>query len=345
MSLEVKEGELLILLGPSGCGKTTTLRLVAGFLQPSGGEILIDGKLVGSPMRMVPPNLRNLAMVFQNYALWPHKTVFDNVAYGLRIRKTSKKEIKEKVERTLEIMRLKEYQKRFPQELSGGQQQRISLARAIVIEPSILLFDEPLSNLDAKLREEMRFELKDLQRRLGITSLYVTHDQEEALSIGDRIVVMNQGKIEQIGAPEEIYRKSSSKFVVSFVGLTNLIPARVFQINEDGTLIRVRSDHLGELLISSGFSFGGPLSVDEGILINIRPEDVKLLPKGNSSRRPNLFPGRVTSRSFLGSMIDYRIEVKGISFRIQAHPSLSFQIGEEVSVLLDPKVISWFKKD
>lgn len=345
ITLEVKEAELLILLGPSGCGKTTTLRLIAGFLQPSEGEIFIDGKLVGSSTKMVPPNLRNLAMVFQNYALWPHKTVFENVAYGLRIRGIQKKEVNERVEKTLELMRLEEFQKRFPQELSGGQQQRISLARALVIEPSILLFDEPLSNLDAKLRQRMRFELKDLQRRLGFTSLYVTHDQEEALSIGDRIVVMNRGRIEQIGMPEEIYRKSSSKFVVNFVGLTNFIPAKMDERSLDRTFIRVVNDHLGNLLISKSSFFENFPPPKDTFLVNIRPEDVTLFRKGDSLGEENLFSGIIRSRSFLGSTIDYRVDVKGMILRVQAHSSSPFQVGDEVSVFLKPELMTWFSND
>ena len=348
IALEVKEGELLILLGPSGCGKTTTLRLIAGFLQPTGGEIFIDGKLVGSSTRMVPPNRRNLAMVFQNYALWPHKTVFENVAYGLRIRGIPKKEMRERVEKTLELMRLADFQKRFPQELSGGQQQRISLARALVIEPSILLFDEPLSNLDAKLRQRMRFELKEFQQRLGFTSLYVTHDQEEALSIGDRIVVMNRGKIEQIGSPEEIYRKSSSKFVVNFVGLTNFIPVKRSSTNHPGfsdSLIRVANDHLGDLLIQRGSSFEAISSPDDPFWVNIRPEDVMLSRKGDPSPEENCFGGIIQSRSFLGSTIDYRVEVKGMIIRVQAHSSSSFQVGEEISLFLKPDLITCLRED
>ncbi len=343
--LQVEEGELLILLGPSGCGKTTTLRLIAGFIQPSEGEILIDGKLVASYTKMVPPDRRNLAMVFQGYALWPHKTVFENVAYGLQIRKFPKKEVRKRVEKTLEMMRLNELQNRFPQELSGGQQQRVSLARAIVIEPSLLMFDEPLSNLDAKLREEMRFELKELQKRLGFTSLYVTHDQEEALSIGDRIVVMNQGRIEQIGAPEEIYRKGISKFVVNFVGLTNFIAAKMSNRGPDGPLLSVVNDHLGNLLISKSSSFEDFPSPNDPFLINIRPEDVVLFRKGDSSPKENRFDGIIRSRSFLGSTIDYRVDVKGMILRVQANSSSSFQVGDEVSVFLKPELMTCFRND
>lgn len=342
ITLEVREGELLILLGPSGCGKTTTLRLIAGFLQPSEGEIFIDGALVGSPTKMIPPNLRNLAMVFQNYALWPHKTVFENVAYGLQIRGIPKKEVRERVEKTLEMMRLGEFQNRFPQELSGGQQQRISLARALVIEPSILLFDEPLSNLDAKLRQKMRFELKDLQKRLRFTSLYVTHDQEEALSIGDRIVVMNGGKIEQVGGPEEIYRKSFSKFVVNFVGLTNFITVKMSARSVDGPYLKVVNDHLGHLLISKNSVIEDFLSAHASFLINIRPEDVVLSREEDPSLEGNRFDGIVRSRFFLGSTIDYRVDVKGLILHVHAHSSSSFQVGDKVSVLLKPDLMTCF---
>lgn len=230
VAIEIYSGEFLTLLGPSGCGKTTTLRLVAGFEIPDDGRILLDGKDVTSQ----PPNKRDMALVFQNYALFPHMSVFDNVAYGLQTRKMKRNEIRDKVNGSLKLMGLEGLGDRRPNELSGGQQQRVALARSLVMEPRILLFDEPLSNLDAKLRVQMRSEIHRLQRRLGITSVYVTHDQIEAMALSDRIVVMNKGRIEQIGTPEDIYRYPATRFVADFIGRANFIPlSHVEQKSDD----------------------------------------------------------------------------------------------------------------
>ena len=229
VSFTVGRGEHVTLLGPSGCGKTTTLRAIAGLEQPSGGSIRIDGQAMYDARRAqrnVPTEQRGVSMVFQSYAVWPHMTVFDNVAYGLRVRKQSAAEIKANVERALDLVQMRHLADRGASKLSGGQQQRVALARAIAFSPTVVLFDEPLSNLDAKLRAEMRVELRELQRRLGITSVYVTHDQEEALAISDRVIVMNVGVIEQIGTPEEIYNRPKSRFVADFVGSANLIKGR-----------------------------------------------------------------------------------------------------------------------
>jgi len=223
ISLDIHAGEFLTLLGPSGCGKTTTLRLIAGFEMPSTGQILLDKDDITTQ----PPNKRDMALVFQNYALFPHMSVFDNVAYGLQTRGISKEEIKQRVEAVLKLMSLDELGKRRPNQLSGGQQQRVALARSLVVEPRILLFDEPLSNLDAKLRMQMRGEIHRLQRRLRITSIYVTHDQIEAMALSDRIVVMNKGRIEQIGTPDEIYRTPSTRFVADFIGRANFVDASI----------------------------------------------------------------------------------------------------------------------
>jgi len=229
VSLSVGAGEHLTLLGPSGCGKTTTLRAIAGLEKPESGEIRIDGAVVysSSPRVQVPPEKRGLSMVFQSYAIWPHMTVFDNVAYGLRVRRMSDRDVAEKVKWALELVQMGELGDRSASKLSGGQQQRVALARAFVFSPSVLLFDEPLSNLDAKLRAEMRIEIKELQRRLGITSVYVTHDLEEALAISDRIVVMRDGVVEQIGSPAEIYDLPRNAFVADFIGSSNLIAGRL----------------------------------------------------------------------------------------------------------------------
>ena len=222
MSLDIAEGSFVTLLGPSGCGKTTTLRMIAGLLDPSEGEIAIKGKRVND----VPIHKRNLGLVFQNYALFPHKTVADNVAFGLKYRNVGKEEMRRKVADALELVQLPDLGGRYPKELSGGQQQRIALARAIVIEPDVLLLDEPLSALDANLREDMRVELKRIQQRIGVTTVFVTHDQTEALAMSDQIIVMSKGRVEQVGAPEEVYNTPASEFVAQFLGASNLLPAQ-----------------------------------------------------------------------------------------------------------------------
>ncbi|MBI3740672.1 MAG: ABC transporter ATP-binding protein, partial [Chloroflexi bacterium] len=223
VSLEIEKGEFVTLLGPSGCGKTTTLRLIAGFEFPTSGKIILDGK----QLEDVPPNKRDMAMVFQSYAIFPHLTVFENIAYGLNIRHFSKNEIREKIVHVIALTKLTGLENRAPNQISGGQQQRVALARALVVEPKVLLFDEPLSNLDAKLREEMRFEIRDLQKRLGITAIYVTHDQQEALVMSDKIAVMNNGRLMQLGSPEDIFERPRNRFVAEFIGLSDFIPARI----------------------------------------------------------------------------------------------------------------------
>jgi ABC-type Fe3+/spermidine/putrescine transport system ATPase subunit len=227
VDLTINEGESVVLLGPSGCGKTTTLRMVAGFLDPDSGEIYLEGKLASGNGHSVPTERRNLGMVFQSYAVWPHKTVFENVAFSLAMARLDRAAIRSRVQQVLELVQLGRHAERYPPDLSGGQQQRVALARAIVNQPTLLLLDEPLSNLDAGLREEMRFELKRLHRDRGMTMLYVTHDQDEALVLADRIAVMNRGRIEQLDTPEAIYRRPASRFVASFVGSTNLIEGEV----------------------------------------------------------------------------------------------------------------------
>ncbi|MBL8156479.1 MAG: ABC transporter ATP-binding protein, partial [Anaerolineae bacterium] len=233
VSLDIKKSEFVTLLGPSGCGKTTTLRLIAGFESPTAGRIMLDGKDITSQ----PPNKRDMAMVFQSYALFPHMSVFENVAYGLRIKRLSSGDIQSKVGGTLELMGLGTLASRRPNQLSGGQQQRVALARALVMEPRVLLFDEPLSNLDAKLRVQMRSEIHRLQRRLNVTSVYVTHDQDEAMALSDRIVVMNAGKIEQVGPPEEIYRYPTTRFVADFIGRANFLDTVVDAVEEGQAVV------------------------------------------------------------------------------------------------------------
>ena len=233
IGFEVNQGEMLTLLGPSGCGKTTTLRCIAGLEKPDEGDIVIDGKPMLS-QGFVPPSKRGIGMVFQNYAVWPHMKVFNNIVYGLKLKKVPRPEIQEKAHKVLELVGLEGLEDRYPSQLSGGQQQRVALARALVTNPKVLLLDEPLSNLDAKLREELRFEIKSLVRRMDITSVYVTHDQAEAMVISDRIAVMDSGNVVQLGKPKEIYEKPANKFVADFIGTTNFIA---------GEIVRIQADH------------------------------------------------------------------------------------------------------
>ena len=241
IQLEIDQGEMLTLLGPSGCGKTTTLRCVAGLERPEEGDIVIDGKPMLSK-GFVPPSRRGIGMVFQNYAVWPHMKVYNNVVYGLKIQRMSRQQINEKARKVLDLVGLSGLEDRYPAQLSGGQQQRVALARALVGNPKVLLLDEPLSNLDAKLREELRFEIKSLVRRMDITSVYVTHDQAEAMVISDRIAVMNSGNVVQLGTPQEIYAKPANRFVADFIGTMNFMPAEVVKVLEDTDTLHVRTE-------------------------------------------------------------------------------------------------------
>ncbi|MFP4383141.1 MAG: ABC transporter ATP-binding protein [Spirochaetia bacterium] len=297
LSLDVPDGEFVSLLGPSGCGKTTTLRMIAGFIEPTAGTVEIGGKIFSDPHAgiFIPPEQRNLGMVFQSYAVWPHMNVYKNIAYPLKVRKTAKAEIKERVQRAAEQVKMPELLKRYPGQLSGGQQQRVALARALVAQPKVLLLDEPLSNLDAKLREEMRLEIKELQRRIGITIIFVTHDQVEAMVLSDRIAVMNKGKILQVGSPREIYENPADEFAARFIGAANLIPL------EDGT-----SHAEGD----PGFIL--PVCGKRGFAV-IRPEDTEI----RAEPGDGFFETRVETSMYLGDQVlcflkrgDYRISVK-----------------------------------
>lgn len=299
VNLDIYGGEFLTLLGPSGCGKTTTLRLIAGFESPTHGRILMDGKDI-SPQ---PPNKRDMALVFQNYALFPHMSVFDNVAYGLHTRKMPRNEIHRKVEEALQQMGLTGMGDRRPNQLSGGQQQRVALARSLVMEPRILLFDEPLSNLDAKLRVQMRSEIHQLQRRLGITSIYVTHDQIEAMALSDRIVVMNSGKIDQIAAPEEIYRRPATRFVADFIGRANFTPVDVVSHDADTARIRLFER---ELTVPLGFAYQN----GQKVVALLRPEVLML------SEAPGLPQVLIEQAMYLGSEVEYIVSRNGERFVI-----------------------------
>jgi len=301
VSFEVDHGELFTLLGPSGCGKTTTLRLIAGFEVPDKGRILFDDEDV----TFLKPYKRNTAMVFQNYALWPHMTVFDNIAYGLRIKKRelglTEDEIKKRVKWALELVKLEGFEYRYPLQLSGGQQQRVALARALVVEPRVLLLDEPLSNLDAKLRVEMREEIKKIQKKLGITAIYVTHDQVEAMSISDRIAIMNKGRIEQIGSPSEVYFKPRNVFVADFLGRSNILYGEI--AGRDGEYYLVQIDGLNGYLKGVSTSRDLPRKV----AVVIRPEIVKIPGDETSISDDNIVEARVELVMFQGEKIEARV--------------------------------------
>jgi len=334
VSLEIQDSEMVCLLGPSGCGKTTTLRLIAGFEKPSDGHIYIGGRLVSSPNFIVPPEKRNLGMVFQNYAVWPHMTVFENVAYPLKLRKVPKKEIYSKVMEILAMVGLEGLEQRYPEQLSGGQQQRVALARALVVKPNALLLDEPLSNLDAKLRERMRFEITELQHELRITTVYVTHDQAEAMVLSDRIVIMNQGRIVQIGRPMDVYRNPGSPFVADFLGLANFVPALLIKKRDGEGLAEIEVEQRPKVLCKLAPEVDGPLPL-KGTLF-VRPEDIDL-------RGPNQAPlqGKISRITFLGSRLDVRVKTGEVEWRLEL--PVDEKIREGDCVTLEVKHAIFFK--
>jgi iron(III) transport system ATP-binding protein len=331
--LEVKQGEILTLLGPSGCGKTTTLRCIAGLERPDEGDVIIDGKSMFS-QGFVPPSKREIGMVFQNYAVWPHMRVFDNVAYGLKIQKLPKNVIKKKVTETLESLGLTGLEGRFPGQLSGGQQQRVALARALVGNPKVLLLDEPLSNLDAKLREKMRFEIKGLVRRMGITSVYVTHDQAEAMVISDRVSVMNAGDIVQVGTPEEIYKKPANRFVADFIGTTNFIPGEISEVLKERELAYVHTE-FGKKMVCKMPNLSMP-STNKKVNISIRPEDIEVFAKPPDDR-DNLFKGTIMHRAYLGNFLYFFVNIDSTMIRVQAPYDMMQKEGEELYLFLNPE--------
>jgi iron(III) transport system ATP-binding protein len=329
VSFEVPEGRFYTLLGPSGCGKTTTLRCIAGLERPSQGQIVVDGQTVWAerPRTFIPPHKRNIGMVFQSYAIWPHMTVFENVAFPLRVGagRTSKTEMKQLVEEALATVQLAGYEGRMATQLSGGQQQRLALARALVRRPRLLLLDEPLSNLDAKLREELRTEVRNLQRRLGITTLYVTHDQVEALSMSNTIAVMSQGKIVQESGPRTIYQRPTSRFVANFVGGTNFVDATVREVSPDGSHLEAP---FGVVIAAC------PEGVrrDETVTLAIRPENIRLHANPTSGR--NVFSGTVDSVTFLGEYLDCRVRIGQSLLFTREHPTSPLRAGDPVHVEL-----------
>jgi ABC-type Fe3+/spermidine/putrescine transport system ATPase subunit len=329
VNLEIAEGEFIVLLGPSGCGKTTTLRCIAGLEEPTEGEIAMGGRVVSSPDFSLPPEKREIGMVFQSYAIWPHMTVAENVAFGLKLKKLPKEDIGKRVDHALAMVGLGPYGDRGASQLSGGQQQRVALARAIVLEPGVLLFDEPLSNLDAKLRERMRFELRQLQKRLGITSVYVTHDQQEAMVIADRVVLMNEGRIDQIGTPVDIYQRPASRFGAEFIGLANIVEATVVA---NGATNRVRLP--GGIELDSVMGGHAP---NAKVDVMCRPEDLRV--SADRFDGPNGFPAKVQSTFFLGNIADVYVQAGPLTLRGQLSPPELWPEGKDVWVQIPPHKI------
>jgi iron(III) transport system ATP-binding protein len=324
LDLTVRPGELVALLGPSGCGKTTTLRLVAGFLAPEAGEIRVGDRVLSSPALVVPPERRRMAMIFQSYALWPHMTVAQNVAYGLRFAGVGRADRDRRVDEMLRAVQLDGYGARYPGELSGGQQQRVAVARALVVEPEILLLDEPLSNLDASLREEMRFEIRRLHERFAITTLYVTHDQAEAMVISDRVAVLRDGRVVQVGPPEELFEHPRTRFVAEFVGKTNLIDA----VAEGGGSVARGSVRLR--VAADG------LAPRAQVVVSIRPHQIALGPAvtPRADGDANVLAGTVVRASYLGEAVDYQVALDGsdVILRVTGPAPVRVRPGEPVTV-------------
>ena len=332
VSFEATEGRVLSLLGPSGCGKTTMLRCIAGFENPDRGEIYLDDRKITS----IPPEKRGIGMVFQNYALWPHMTVYGNLAFGLQIRKVPKDEINKKIKKVLGMVQLEGYENRYPRQMSGGQQQRIAMARALIFEPGIMLLDEPLSNLDAQLREEMRFEFIELQKKLGITAIYVTHDQAEALVISDKILILDQGKMIQFGTPKEIYSNPKNKFVAGFIAVTSFINGRIDSFTEEKKKVIVKTD---DGLVIHGFN--NSFDMGQKVSVAMRMNVIKFIQDENKSDKNtvNIFKGKIIQSSYLGNIIDYKIKVGNWEVRTNSDAKYNFKVGEEVTFYLSPEDI------
>jgi len=330
VSVAIEHGALVCLLGPSGCGKTTTLRLVAGFVEPDEGAIAVGDRVVSAPNRTVPPERRNMSMIFQSYALWPHMTIAENVAYGLTLRRLPRDEVRRRVETILSVTQLSALADRYPGELSGGQQQRVAVARALVVEPETLLLDEPLSNLDANLREEMRFEIRRLHDEYRYTTIYVTHDQAEAMTTADLIVVMNRGRIEQAGSPEEIYQQPRSEFVARFIGGTNLLKGR--KVGPDAV------DCGGGLVLRCG---SGDFAASGDSAVSVRPHDIRLVADGaapaGSDGGSNEAGGTVVRHAYLGAQRDYLVALPdGQQLRVVTPAQVAVPVGSAVRLHLPP---------
>ncbi|HEV8617664.1 MAG TPA: ABC transporter ATP-binding protein [Methylomirabilota bacterium] len=332
LTLTLETGEFVSLLGPSGCGKTTTLRMIAGFLDPTEGTITMDGEVISSPGSSLPPEKRNMSMIFQSYAIWPNMTVAQNVGFGLEVRRVPRAEARAKVEQILEVVRLGHLRDRYPAELSGGQQQRVALARAIVVQPAVLLLDEPLSNLDANLREEMRYEIRRLHDDFQITTVYVTHDQAEAMVTSDRIAVMNQGRIEQVDEPRALYARPRTRFVAGFIGRTNFLEGEV----------------RGDEVIFDRFAikralFAEPEALTGKVAFSLRPQSIHL-----HRRRPpvaegtTLVEGDVVQRAYLGEHWDYSVRPRhsALQLRVTARPHEVFEVNEAVWLEIDARQLA-----
>ena len=335
VSFSIFPGEIFTLLGPSGCGKTTTLRLAAGLEEPDAGEILINGTVAAAPGRglFLPPEKRRLGMVFQSYAIWPHLTVFENIAFPLRVRRESSEMIRQRVSHALDVVGLGGFSERGATQLSGGQQQRVALARALVYEPALLLLDEPLSNLDAKLREQMRFELRGLQRKLELTILYVTHDQNEAITLSDRIAVVNRGRFEQVGAPEEVYEKPATSFVGDFLGR---------MIALEGTLKRIAGGAWVQLAggarIAIDLSELDSLRDGAAVRLSGRPEDIEILPAAEPGK--NQMDGVVEQVDYLGDRFEYHVRAGGALLVLSAPKRDRYSAGSKIRLSFEPSCLS-----
>jgi iron(III) transport system ATP-binding protein len=328
-SLELTRGEFVSLLGPSGCGKTTTLRMIAGFVDPTGGTIEMDGATISAPGGSLPPEKRRMSMIFQSYAIWPNMTVAQNVGFGLEVRRMSRTEIRDKVDRILDVVRMRHLRDRYPAELSGGQQQRVALARAIVVQPEVLLLDEPLSNLDANLREEMRYEIRRLHDEFHITTVYVTHDQAEAMVTSDRIAVMNAGRIEQVDEPRALYARPRTRFVAGFIGRTNFLEAET----RDGELA-----FDGFVIPRARFADGAALA--GRVAFSLRPQSVHLHRRAPvAAEHAAVLPGRVVQRAYLGEHWDYAVRPRdgALVLRVTARPQEVFEVDESVWLEIDPR--------
>jgi iron(III) transport system ATP-binding protein len=335
VSLTIKEGQFVSLLGPSGCGKTTTLNCIAGLERPDGGRITVGVAVLTDMARglVLPPERRNLGMVFQSYALWPHMTVFENLAFGLKLKKLPRQEIAVRIRQALELVGLANLEQRYPFQLSGGQQQRVALARAVVAEPRVLLLDEPLSNLDAKVREQARFWLRDFQRRLGITAVYVTHDQAEALAISDMVAVLSAGKLEQYAPPREIYERPASRFVADFIGQTSMLPGVVVSRDSRGTQVKVASGQVFSTAAQNGFVPG------DLVVLAVRAERIAFRPTGDGD---NVLRARVKSSVYVGSAYEYLLETPEGEIRADSPDALE---QTEVGLYLPPDAIVVLRDD
>lgn len=331
LDLKINSGELVTLLGPSGCGKTTTLRMLAGFEFPTSGSIMIGDEDIST----TSPNKRDIGMVFQSYALFPHLSVYENIAYGLSVKKIVKEDKKERVKKIADIMQLEELLKRYPSQLSGGQQQRVALARAVVTEPKVLLFDEPLSNLDAKLREYMREELRKIQQKLGITSLYVTHDQTEAMAISDKVVIMKDGRLQQGDTPHNIYINPKNHFVADFMGKANFVTATIKEFETDYVKINLLGE---EVIVSNNVDF--PISLEQEVDCVIRPEFWKVDTNGN-------IKGNISNVTYFGNCIEYRVNIKGEQITMLDYEHIKNgkkKEGDEIQLSLSKELISILEK-